>query len=136
MKQAFSLFDVLALIAILVGFFGIANTMTMNVIERTQEIGMLRAVGMTRPQIIRTILAEAALIGLVGGVLGLALGVVLSKIFMAAMSAMSGYRLAFVLPAARLFFAVVASLVVSQIAALFPALRAARTRILDAIHYE
>ena len=136
MKQAFSMFDVLALIAILVGFFGIANTLTMNVIERTQEIGMLRGVGMTRFQVVRMILAESGMIGLVGGFMGMVLGVVLSRIFMAAMMAMSGYRLTFLLPASRLILAILAALVISQLAALLPAIRAARIRILDAIHYE
>lgn len=136
MKQAFSMFDVLALIAILVGFFGIANTLTMNVIERTQEIGMLRSVGMTRFQTVLMVLAEAALIGLVGGILGIVLGVILARIFLAAMMAMSGYRLAFSLPVLRLVWAALAALCVSQVAALFPAMRAARTRILEAIHYE
>jgi putative ABC transport system permease protein len=136
MQQAFSLFDVLALIAILVGFLGIANTLTMNVIERTQEIGMLRAVGMTQPQTISMVLAEAGLIGLVGGFLGVILGAVLARIFMLAMTAMSGYRLVYSLPLERVVWAVAAALLVSQLAALFPALRAARTRILEAIHYE
>ena len=59
MDQAFSMFDVMALIAIVVGSLGVVNTLTMSVIERTQEIGMLRAIGMTRPQVIRMVLAEA-----------------------------------------------------------------------------
>jgi putative ABC transport system permease protein len=136
MQQAFSMFDVLALVAILVGLFGIANTLTMNVIERTQEIGMLRGVGMTRFQVVGMILAEAASIGLVGGILGVVLGVILARIFLAAMMAMSGYRMVFSLPISRAILAIVAALLVSQIAALFPAFRAARTRILEAIHYE
>ena len=82
MQQAFSMFDVLALVAILVGLFGIANTLTMNVIERTQEIGMLRGVGMTRFQVVGMILAEAASIGLVGGILGVVLGVILAMYFL------------------------------------------------------
>ncbi len=59
MDQAFSMFDVMALIAIVVGSLGVVNTLTMSVIERTREIGMLRAIGMTRSQVIRMVLAEA-----------------------------------------------------------------------------
>jgi putative ABC transport system permease protein len=136
MQQAFRMFDVLALIAMLVGFFGIINTLTMNVIERTQEIGMLRGVGMTRGQVVRMILAEAALIGVIGGILGLAFGVILSRIFLLAMTAMSGYSLTYVLPLERVLMAVVLAFLVSQVAASLPAARAARIRILDAIQYE
>jgi putative ABC transport system permease protein len=136
MQQAFSMFDVLSLIAMMVGLFGIANTMTMNVIERTRELGMLRAIGMSRPQMIRMILAEAALMGLVGGTLGVIFGVILSRIFMMAMTAMSGYQLAYNLPPERILMGILIAVVVSQVAAFFPAMRAARLRVLSAIQYE
>jgi putative ABC transport system permease protein len=136
MQQAFSMFDVLTLIAMLVGLFGIANTMTMNVIERTRELGMLRAIGMSRPQMIKMILAEAALMGLIGGVLGVVFGMILSRIFMMAMTAMSGYQLEYNLPPERILIGVLIALVVSQVAAFFPSIRAARLRILNAIQFE
>lgn len=130
------MFDVLALIAMLVGFMGITNTLTMNVMERTQEIGMLRAVGMTRGQVVRMVLSEAALMGLIGGVMGLVFGVVLSRLFLSAMTSMSGYRLTFVLPLEKILAALLIAFLTSQLAALLPTLRAARTRILEAIQYE
>lgn len=136
MGQAFRMFDVLALIAMLVGLLGITNTLTMNVMERTQEIGMLRGVGMTRGQVVRMIMAEAALMGLIGGVLGVIFGIILSRIFMMAMTAMSGYQIEYNLPPERVFIALLVAFLVSQVAAFFPALRAARIRILEAIHYE
>lgn len=136
MQQAFSMFDVLSMIAMLVGLFGIANTMTMNIIERTRELGMLRAIGMSKPQMIRMILAEAALMGLIGGVLGVVFGVILSRIFMMAMTAMSGYQLVYTLSLERMLMGVLIAVVVSQVAALFPSLRAARLRVLSAIQYE
>lgn len=136
MSQAFSMFDVLALIAMLVGFMGITNTLTMNVLERTQEIGMLRAVGMTRGQVVRMILSEAALMGLIGGLMGLVFGVVLSRLFLSAMTSMSGYRLTYVLPLGNVLAALLIALLTSQLAAILPTLRAARTRILEAIQYE
>jgi putative ABC transport system permease protein len=135
-EQAFSLFDVLALICMVVGFFGITNTLTMNVMERTRELGMLRGVGMTRRQVVGMILAEAAQMGLVGGVMGLILGAVLARIFMLAMTTMSGYRLAFVFPLEKALLALGIALLTSQAAALLPALRATRIRILEAIRYE
>lgn len=136
MEQAFSMFDVLALIAMLVGFFGITNTLTMNVMERTQEIGMLRGVGMTRFQVISMVMAEAALLGIIGGIIGLIFGLILSRIFMLAMTAMSGYSLTYVMPINRILWALLIAVLVSQLGAFFPALRAARIRILDAIQYE
>jgi len=136
MDQAFSLFDVLAVIALLVASLGIFNTLTMNVLERTREIGMLRAIGMGGRQVLLMILSEAGLMGLIGGGLGLALGLVLSRIFFISMNAMSGYDLAFVLPLGGLVFGLVVALAVSHLAALLPARRATSIRILDAIHYE
>jgi len=136
MNQAFSMFDVLALVSMVVAALGVVNTLTMNVMERTQEIGMLRGVGMTRSQVVSMILAEAALMGLIGGILGLVIGVILSRIFFISMNTMSGYNLTYVLPMVAIFAGVVLSLVISQLAAIFPARRAATIRILDAIHYE
>ena len=136
MQQAFRMFDMLALIAMLVGFMGITNTLTMNVMERTQEIGMLRAVGMTRGQVVRMILSEAALMGLIGGLMGLVFGVILSRLFLSAMTSMSGYRITYVLPFGNILAALFIAFLTSQVAAFFPTLRAARTRILEAIQYE
>jgi putative ABC transport system permease protein len=136
MNQAFIMFDVLAMISLLVGFFSISNTMTMNVIERTREIGMLRAVGMTRFQVQIMILAEAVLIGLIGGIIGLVFGVILSRIFIIAMTAMSGYSLVYQLPLTRVLVALIISVIVSQIAALIPAARATRIDIIEAVNYD
>jgi putative ABC transport system permease protein len=73
---------------------------------------------------------------LIGGVLGLAFGVLLTRIFLWSMTAMSGYKINFVMPVMAVAAGLVIALLVSQLAAIFPARRAARTRILDAIHYE
>ncbi len=136
MDQAFSMFDVMALLSIVVGSLGVINTLTMSVIERTREIGMLRAIGTTRWQIIRMVLAEAMLMGVIGGILGLATGIVLARILFIGMTTMSGYRLTFILPPESIATSVVIALIVSQVAAIAPAIRAARTQILEAVHYE
>lgn len=134
--QAFLMFDLMAIIAVVVASLGVVNTLTINVIERTREIGMLRATGMLRSQVIRMVLAEANLMGLVGGLLGIGLGVMLARIFLFAMTAMSGYRLEFVMPVRGILIGVIIAMVISQVAAFFPARRAARTNTLEAIHYE
>jgi putative ABC transport system permease protein len=136
MDQAFRMFDVMALISIVVGSLGVINTLTMSVIERTREIGMLRAIGTTRGQIVKMVLAEALLMGVIGGILGLGTGVILARILFIGMTTMSGYRLTFVLPPEGIIISVVIALIVSQVAAITPALRAARVRILEAVHYE
>jgi putative ABC transport system permease protein len=136
MDQAFRMFDVMALISIVVGSLGVINTLTMSVIERTQEIGMLRAIGTSRGQIVRMVLAESGLMGVIGGVLGIATGVILARILFIGMTTMSGYRLTFTIPSDGVAVSLVMALIVSQLAAISPALRAARTRILEALHYE
>ncbi len=136
LNQAYSMFDAMAIIALLVGALGVVNTLTMNVLERTQEIGMLRSIGLTRGQTQVMVLAEALLMGLVGGVLGLAFGVVLTRIFLWSMTAMSGYKISFILPLGAVLAGMLLAVVVSQMAAFLPARRAARTKILEAIHYE
>jgi putative ABC transport system permease protein len=136
LNQAYSMFDVMAIIALLVGALGIVNTLTMNVLERAQEIGMLRSIGLTRGQTMVMVLAEALLMGLIGGVLGLGFGILLTRIFLWSMTAMSGYKINFIMPVGAVIAGLFVSLVVSQLAAIFPARRASRTKILEAIHYE
>jgi putative ABC transport system permease protein len=91
---------------------------------------------MTRRQVSGMILAEAGMMGLIGGALGMIFGLLLAKIFLAAMMAMSGYSLTFTMPLEGVVMSLAVAMIVSQIAALPPALRAARLAILDAIHYE
>jgi len=136
LNQAYSMFDAMAIIAILIAALGVANTLSMNVIERSQEIGMLRSIGMTRAQTMGMVLAESMLIGLIGGVSGLCFGIVLTRIFLWSMTAMSGYKVNFVMPVQAVVAGLAIALVVSQIAAMLPARRAARARILEAIQFE
>lgn len=136
MEQAFSMFDVLALIAMIVAFLGISNTLTMNVLERTQEIGMLRSIGMTRHQVLSTIMAEAGALGLLGGILGVLFGLVLSRLLLAAMASMSGYSITFALPVARVILGLLIAIAVAHLAAILPSRQAARVEILEAIRFE
>ena len=134
--QAYSVFDVLAVISMFVAFMAIMNTLTMNVMERTQEIGMLRSIGMVRRQVVLMVLAEAGVVGVIGGVIGLLFGIVLGRIFLLSMTAMSGYKIQFVLPLSQAVLGLVLAVIVAHLAALLPARRASSTRILDAIHQE
>jgi len=91
---------------------------------------------MTQQQVRQMILAEAGLMGIMGGLLGLVFGIFLSRIFLFGMTAMSGYKIDLVIPIAGIITGLIVSLVISQLAALQPAKRAATINILDAIHYE
>ena len=92
MAQTFSMFDVLALIAVIVAALGVINTLTMSVLERTREIGMLRGVGMTRWQVVKMILAEAGTVGVMGGVFGVVYGLFMSRLFIGGANVTQGYR--------------------------------------------
>lgn len=134
--RVFSLFDALALIAIVVAAFGVVNTLTMNVSERTREIGALRGLGMTRWQVSKMILAEAAMIGVIGGVFGLIFGLFMARVFLMGAAELRGYQVTYVLPVQGILVSLLIALVVSQFAAIWPARRAVRLRIVEAIQYE
>jgi putative ABC transport system permease protein len=101
--------------------------------ERQREIAMLRSIGMTRAQIRRMILAEAGVIGLMGGILGLGLGLVLSRMFIVVVRHLMDYELSYQLSSRALISSVIIALGVSQVAALIPAIRAARRPIIAAL---
>jgi putative ABC transport system permease protein len=126
----------MSIITMMVAALGVINTLTMNVAERTREIGMLRSLGMTRRQIAKMILAEAGMMGLVGGALGIVFGVLMSRTVLTSMNRMAGFRLEFTLPLAGVVVSLIIALVISQLAALWPARRAARIRIIEAIQFE
>jgi putative ABC transport system permease protein len=135
-SQAFALFDVLSWISVIVASLGVVNTLMMNVLERTREIGMLRGVGMTRWQVIKMILAEAGVMGAIGGVLGIVVGLFLARVLIVSTNAMQGYNLKYVMPTQGLLMAFVIALAISQLAALWPSSRAARLVVIDAIQFE
>ena len=134
--QTTGLFGVLSWIAVVVASLGVVNTLLMNVMERRREIGMLRGVGMTRWQVVKMILAEAAVMGTIGGALGIGVGTVLARAFVISANAMQRYNLTYAMPIGALLFAFVVAVGVSQVAALGPSQRAARLRIIEAIRSE
>jgi len=136
LSQAFSMFDVVAIIGVIIASLGVINTLFMNVMERTQEIGMLRGVGMTRWQVAKMILAEAGMMGLIGGFYGLAFGIFLSRMLLTSLISLMGYDLIYVFPVQGIYIGLLISLIVSQIAAIFPGRRAAGINIVEAIQYE
>jgi putative ABC transport system permease protein len=118
-------------LAIVIAILGIINTLALSVTERRREIGMLRAVGMQRAQVRRTLYLESLLIALFGAVLGLALGLTYGTLFARTLHD-QGLTVISVPWGQALLFLVVAG-AVGVLAALWPGVRAARTRPLDAI---
>ncbi len=131
-----SIFNIVVYIAILVAVLGVINTMTMNILERIREIGMLRSIGMTRWQIGRMVLAEAAAMGVLGALFGLAIGWITSEDMVIGMSIGSGWQFDYVFPTAAFVGAAITALIVSQVAALYPLWRASHIRIVEAIQHE
>lgn len=119
----------LASIALVVGGVGIANTMFMSVMEKTREIGVLKALGATDAAIMELFLIESGMLGLVGGLLGCAIGLLISLV-MNQFGVPSNVDLQLVLYA--MFF----SLAVGTVSGLFPARRAARLEPVEALRYE
>ena len=91
---------------------------------------------MTRWQVVKMILAEAGVMGMIGGVLGIGVGAVLSRVFVMAANEMQGYNLTYIMPTQAVLFAFVVALGVSRIAAVWPSARAARLRMIEALQYE
>jgi putative ABC transport system permease protein len=123
-----------AVISLVVGGLSVINTMAMSVAERTREIGIKRAIGGPRARIVRELVAEAGLIGLLGGLLGLALGAVVVLVANEAGRA-SGLVL-FELTPGTAVFAVVFSTVLGMVAGVVPAWSAARLDPVTALRYE
>jgi len=124
-----ALLSVPSLIAIL-------NTLAIGVIERTREIGMLRAIGAARGQVRRMIVAEALLLAAIGTAFGLLGGLYLSYLMVAGLGASGVFRMNYSFPLASVLAAIAAGLLFGVLAALFPARQAAQMEIIKALRYE
>ncbi len=126
--------NVLLLLAIVIALLGITNTMALSVLERTQEIGLMRAVGMTRRQTRGMIRREAAVVSLFGAMLGVVVGLGFGWLAVIAIPATIINQLA--IPTVMLVIYIVIATAAGWAAASFPARRAARLNVLDAIAHE
>jgi len=131
LSSVLNILYVLLALSVIVSLFGIVNTLVLTVFERTREIGMLRAIGMTRRQVRRMIRHESVITALIGATIGIALGIVLAALLIA--------RVDFIVlsvPVGQLIIFGIAAIFVGIIAAIFPARRAARLNVLQALQYE
>jgi putative ABC transport system permease protein len=126
-----NLLYVLLSLSILISLFGIVNTLVLTVFERTRELGMLRAIGMTRRQVRRMIRHESIVTALIGAALGIPVGVALALMVGKAIS----YP-AFTIPWGTLVVFVIAAILAGLVAAIIPARRAGKLNVLQALQYE
>ena len=137
LDQSFTLTYVQVFVSMIIGFFGIVNTLLISVLRRTREIGLLRSVGMTRKQVARTVVVESLFIAVVGGAFGILWGLAAAAFPVAShVVLLSGFTLPFIVPWPTVFGALAAALVIGFVASLVPAWRAARLNVLEAVGYE
>lgn len=121
-------------LALTIAGFAIVNTLTMNVIEQTRCLGMLRVVGMTRQQVFRLFVLQAFVLGLLALVPGGGIGAVMSYLTAVTFGGVSDHDVRFQLDERLLGGYLACGLVLSLLAATLPALRAGRLQPLEAIH--
>jgi putative ABC transport system permease protein len=131
LKSVLNVLFVLLALSVLVSIFGIVNTLVLTVFERTREIGMLRAIGMTRRQVRRMIRHESVITSLIGAVIGVILGLVLAALLIARVDEIN-----FFTPWGQVVIFLIAAIFVGIVAAIFPARRAAKLNPLEALQYE
>ena len=122
-------------VSVAVSAFGVVNTLSMSVFERTREIGILRAVGTTRLQIGRLVIDEGVVISLIGCLVGVAVGSALGYLFVLGSGA-GGFEVNFYYPKLPALAALLSGLFIGVFAGLLPARSAARKSIVEAVQYE
>jgi putative ABC transport system permease protein len=131
--QILNLLYVLLALSVVVSLFGMVNTLVLAVFERTRELGMLRAIGLTRRQTRRMVRHESVITALIGAALGLPLGIGLAA---AVTRSLADYDIAFSVPTMTLAVFVAVAVVAGILAAVWPARRAGRLDVLEALGYE
>lgn len=127
---------VLLALGLLVGALGVVNTLTMNVLDQTRELGMLRAIGMRRLQVVKTVMGQAAYLGLLGVLGGGASGLILARMINFCLGSMFGHYVAFALRPQFIFTLLSVAMAVVLISALVPARRASALNAIQAMRQD
>jgi putative ABC transport system permease protein len=130
-NQFLQIVYVLLALALIIAIVGVVNTLLLSVYERTRELGLLRAVGMSRRQVRSTIRLESVIISLMGTLIGLAIGIIFGWALVTAL--VDEGITSFAIPWSQLFIIVIIAILAGVGAALYPARRAARLDVLKAI---
>ncbi len=134
--QQFGFFNAIVGIAVLVGLLGIVNTLSMSVLERTREIGVLRALGASRWRVRRTMADESLLLSLAGALAGLAAGALVALVWVVGMRETTFPGLSLHVPVGTVVTIAVLGVAIGVLAAIIPSRRAARLDPLSALRYE
>jgi len=132
-QQLVNLFYALLLLAIVISLFGIANTLALSIHERTRELGMLRAIGMSRRQVRTMVRYEAVITALIGAILGMVLGVIFAALIAQPLKD-EGFTLSY--PVGSLILLLILAGLAGVLAAIQPARRASRLDVLQSLQYE
>jgi putative ABC transport system permease protein len=132
-NQLVAFFYVLLALAIVISLLGIVTTLALSIHERTRELGLLRAVGMSRRQVRRLVRYESVITALIGAILGTALGVIFAALVSRPL-ADEGFELAY--PVGTLIVLLLLAALAGVLAAIWPARRAAKLDVLEALAYE
>jgi len=137
MEQSFVVNYAVEIVAVIVAILSVVNTLLASVLDRTREIGVLRAIGATQSQVRRTVVAEAGWIGLLGGLLGLLAGTVMAYHHVVYNTKeLTGWTFQFYYPYDLAALSVIASVILCMLASFAPAKQAASLPIVSAIGYE
>lgn len=126
----------LLVLGFVVAAFGIVNTLTMNVLEQTRELGMLRVIAMTRAQVRKTIICQAAVMGFIGLAPGAAIGIIMAYLMNLSTAPVTGHHIQFRLHPVLIVGCAVAAMVMVLLASWVPGERAARIKLSEALQYE
>ena len=125
-RQSFATTNGLLLLAILIAALGVANTLGMNLSDRQRELATLRALGLTREGLRRVVISEGVILVLLGTLLGLGTGTLLSQVVTAGANALTGFQITPVFPLRLMLLALLSSPLLGLLASLLPAQRASR----------
>jgi putative ABC transport system permease protein len=132
-NQLLALIYALLALAVLISLFGIANTLALSIHERTRELGMLRAIGMSRRQVRTMIRYEAVITALIGAILGMVLGIIFAALIAQPLKD-EGFVLSF--PIGSLILLMILAGFAGVLAAIVPARRASKLDVLESLQYE
>ncbi|KAB2861441.1 MAG: FtsX-like permease family protein, partial [Anaerolineae bacterium] len=134
-RGVINVYYILAVLILIPAALGLLNTLTINILERTREIGVVRAIGASRRQVQRMVVAEALLLGLFGAALGILAGVAMSYGFTAAFSTI-GWKVPYIFPIMGIVAAAVIAVLLALFSSVLPARNAAKLDIIRALQYE